>query len=397
VGAASGTVAKTISAYDKTVSDAIYGQCERYVSKERLSAMLDHEYRQLLERLGPSRGATTKFFAFADTASARNYEGDNEQHAWLGLRFQVEPQGDPSDVLLHVNLMDPTNPRQQETLGILGVNLIHAVHHRRGSIDEFLAALWDELSLDRLEIDVVEFVGPAMSGLDDRLCALAALRRGMGRALVFDSAGRIVEPSSVLRKRPLVVNRGRFAPFDPVHAKMMKSAERQLREEAAPFRREPVSAFELSLRPVGGAWPSDAETLERIVPLTAIATTIVTTFGEGYLLAEYLRRHTAEPVRFVVGASLLARLLEQTFYGELPGGLFESLARFLSVNAKLYVYPMPREAVLLALAPDADRFRIEASASGEVGADGILPRPPIDHLYRYLRESGWIEPISADP
>ncbi|HEV7281667.1 MAG TPA: TonB-dependent receptor [Pirellulaceae bacterium] len=398
VGAASGTVAKTISAYDKTVSDAIYGHGTRYVSKERLEAMLDHEYPQLLERLAPVRGATTKFFAFAETAAARNYAGDNEQHAWLGLRFQTEPQGEPNQVILHVNLMDPTNARQQEALGILGINLLHAVHYRRGSIDDFLGGLWDELSLDRLEIDVLEISGPAMACLDARLCAVAALRRGMGRALVFDSAGRIVEPSSVLRKRPLIINRGRFSPYEPVYAEMLRAGERHFRQEGAPVRREPLQALELSLFPVGGEGPTDEEALERIAPLFSVGTAIVSTFGEGYCLAEYLRRYTAEPVRFVMGASLLAKMLERQFYGELPGGLLESLGRFLSINAKLYVYPMPREAVLAALGPAAaDRFQIEATASGDVTAESIRPQPPIDHLYRYLRECGWVESIRAEP
>ena len=393
VGAASGTVAQTISAYDKIVSDAIYGTGTRYVSKERLLAMLDHEYRQVLERLGPTRGGTTKFFAFADTASARNYAGDNEQHAWVGLRFQAEPGGEPNDVILHVNLMDPTNLGQQHALGILGVNLIHAVHHHRKSADEFLAALWTELSLDRLEIDVLELAGPALAGLDARRSSLAILRRGMGRALVFDSSNQIVEPAGVLRKRPLVINRGRFAPFEPVHAAMLTAAERHLRAEGVPLGRDPVRVLELSLNPVGGGGPDDAELQGRIAPLMAIGVVMVSTFGEGYLLADYLRRYTAEPIRFVMGVSLLARMLEDRFYDQLPGRLLEGLGKLLAVNAKLYAYPMPRDAVVAALGPAANRFGIEASATGEVTADGIHPRPPVDHLYRYLREGGWVVPV----
>jgi hypothetical protein len=393
VGAASGTVAQTISAYDKIVSDAIYGTGTRYVSKERLLAMLDHEYRQVLERLGPTRGTTTKFFAFADTASARNYAGDNEQHAWIGIRFQAEPGGVPNDVILHVNLMDATNPQQQQALGILGVNLIHAVHHHRMSVDEFLAALWAEMSLHRIEIDVLQLTGPALAGLDSRRCAVALLRHGMGRALVFDSAGQIVEPAGTLRKRPLVINRGRFSPFEPVHAAMLTAAEKHLRTEVVPLGRDPVRVLELSLNPVGGGGPDDAEVFDRIAPLIATGVVIVSTFGEGYLLADYLRRYTAEPIRFVMGVSLLARMLEDRFYDELPGRLLEGLAKFLAVNAKLYAYPMPRDTVVEVLGSAADRFGIETSVSGEVTADDIHPQPPVDHLYRYLREGGWVIPI----
>ena len=176
VGAASGTVAQTISAYDKTVSDSIYGAGTRYVSKERLQRMLDCEYKQLTERLGPSCGDTKKFFVYANTASARNYAGDNEQHAWIGLRFLTEAHGIPSEVIIHVALLDRTNQLQQDALGVLGVNLIHSVHFHRGSMEDFLAALWDELSLARLEIDVLELSGPAFESVDHRRCALHLLR-----------------------------------------------------------------------------------------------------------------------------------------------------------------------------------------------------------------------------
>src|SRR3954470_18394309 len=145
VGAAAGTVAQTISAYDKTFSDDTYGAGTRYVSRERLSAMLEREYRLLVDRLGPTRGPQSRFFAFADTVATRNYKGDNEQHGWVGLRFQAEPlAAEPSDLLLHVNLMDPTAAEQQQSLGVLGVNLLYSAYHARdGGAEAFLRSLWD--------------------------------------------------------------------------------------------------------------------------------------------------------------------------------------------------------------------------------------------------------------
>src|ERR1700689_1465075 len=184
VGAASGTVASVISASDKTVSDDIYGAGTRYVSKERLLAMLDHEYEILLSRLGKDRGAHTRFFAFADTVATRNYQGTNEQHGWLGFRFQAEPRGEPNQVLLHITLRDPKAQLQQQALGTLGVNLIYACHHQRSSPKSFLAGLFDDLSLERLEIDVLELTGPVFAGTDSRLWCLDLLHAGMCHALV---------------------------------------------------------------------------------------------------------------------------------------------------------------------------------------------------------------------
>jgi len=210
VGAASGTVAKTISAYDKKVSDEIYGAGTRYVSKERLLAMLDCEYRLLLKRLSTTNREEKRFFAFADTIAARNYQGNNEQHGWLGIRFQIERGAPPSQVLLHINLCDPTAQLQQQAVGILGVNLVDGAYHQRTNVDTFLSGLFDDLSVDRIEIDVVEFDGPAFANQADRAWCLALLGRHMSHAIVFDSGGRVVEPSSLLRKRPLLVMRGTF-------------------------------------------------------------------------------------------------------------------------------------------------------------------------------------------
>ena len=129
VGGASGTVAKTISAYDKEVSDDLYGSGSRYVSKQRLEAMLDTEWAQLLAQLSKTRGSQTRFFSFVDTVSARNFAGTNDPHGWVGLRFQLQPGGPPNDVLLHINMLDPANVLQQEAIGILGVNLIYAAFY----------------------------------------------------------------------------------------------------------------------------------------------------------------------------------------------------------------------------------------------------------------------------
>src|SRR4051794_29343733 len=179
VGAASGTVAQTISAYDKAFSDDTYGAGTRYVSRERVLAMLDREYKLLVERLGPTRGPQMRFFAFANTVATRNYKGDNEQHGWIGLRFQSQPLAEPNDLLLHVNLMDSSAAEQQQALGVLGVNLLYSVHHACDAAGNFLDRLWDGLSIDRLEIDVLDFTGPTFKEQDPAAWCLQLLRHNM--------------------------------------------------------------------------------------------------------------------------------------------------------------------------------------------------------------------------
>ena len=189
VGGASATVAKTISAYDKEVSDDLYGSGSRYVSRQRLEAMLDKEWAQLLAQLSNTRGSHTRFFSFVDTVSARNFAGTNDPHGWVGLRFQLQPAGPPNDVLLHINMRDPSNVLQQEAIGILGVNLIYAAFYELQTEESFLAGLAQDVVKERIEIDYVDLRGPAFEGWDRRSLLAHLVSGGFAEAVFFPSKG----------------------------------------------------------------------------------------------------------------------------------------------------------------------------------------------------------------
>ena len=390
-GAASGTVAKTISAYDKTVSDEIYGGGTRYVSKERLLAMLDREYRLLLSRLTAIRGTDKRFFVFADTVAARNYEGTNQQHGWVGIRFQTEPGAEPSQILLHINLCDTTAQRQQHAVGILGVNLIYAAFHQRGEMNLFLEELYGELSMARIEIDVVELNGPAFRRQDSNEWCLALLHRKMAQAVVFGTDGGPVEPASCLRKRPLLVMRGTCRHVALLDPSLLETARRQLLAEGLTFERDPAELTEISIRHVDGTKPASApEMLRCIRQVTAHRHLIVSDFPETYLLSRYLRRYSTEPVRFVLSMASAAKLMHETFYQALPGTLLEGLGKLLAMNVKLYVAPMSRHALSAALGDMPDTLALKHSGDGVAGIDDLAPSGPGRHLFEYLRESGRI-------
>src|SRR5687767_5095203 len=201
VGGAAGTIAKTISAYDMTISDAIYGASERYVSRKRLFTMLDHEYERLLERLDPKRGATTRFFVFADTVTARSYMRLDECHGWMGVRFQAQPKAAPSQVIIHVRMLDRENVQQQEALGIMGVNLIYGALHHFGNPTEFITSLMDNLTSERVEVDMIKFAGPDFPSIDNRLMSLQLVEQGLTNAAMFTADGEVVQPAEVLYKK----------------------------------------------------------------------------------------------------------------------------------------------------------------------------------------------------
>jgi len=389
VGAASGTVAKTISAYDKIVSDDIYGGGTRYVSKDRLLAMLDHEYKLLLERLSAARGQQTRFFAFADTVATRNYQGTNEQHGWLGVRFQPEPASEPSQILLHINLQDSTATMQQQAIGMLGVNLVYAAFHQRSDAETFLAGLFHQLSIERIEVDVIELAGPAFAAQDSRQWCLALLTRDMARAVVFDNRGQITEPSTVLRKRPLIVMRGSFSHPELFDPSLLQSATRQLLAEGEKLEREPATVLEMTIHHVSGVEPlSRPEMAEGIGQVTRQGPVVVSGFPENYLLSRYLRRHTTEPVRFIVGVSTAAKTMHEAFYQDLPGTLLEGLGRLFATNVKLYVAPMPRDAFYAAVGDMAGGLAVRDSGDSWVSLDDLTPAVPYRHLLEYLRGSG---------
>jgi hypothetical protein len=246
VGGASGTVAKSISAYDKEVSDGLYGPGSRYVSKERLEAMLESEWAQLLNQLTRTRGSQTRFFCFVDTISARNYAGTNEPHGWVGMRFQVQPGSEPNDMLLHVNMRDPSNVLQQEAIGILGVNLVYAALYQLQSKESFLENVAQDVE-ERIEIDYVDVRGPAFQSWGQRALLVHAVHAALAQAVCFPSNGPPLPPMEVLHKKAVVFAPGTFEHVDPRYAKtheqMLAAAIEHLRGEIIEEKLPPDRLF----------------------------------------------------------------------------------------------------------------------------------------------------------
>ncbi len=235
VGGASGTVAKTMSAYDMTFSDAIYGTADRYVSRSRLQTMLDHEYKLLVERLDQKLGGERTFFVFADTVAARSFKQHNESHGWLGVRFQTETRGEPSQIIVHVRMLDQENVEQQEALGIVGVNLLYGAfyHHQP---EQLIASLQENLADNRIQVDMIKFSGPAYAGVDNRLMSLQLVSQGLTDAIMFTADGETVQPAEVFYKKAILVERGSFRPVTYATNDMLNGARGALSAAVRVFR-----------------------------------------------------------------------------------------------------------------------------------------------------------------
>ncbi len=225
VGGAAGTIAKTMSAYDMTFSDAIYGPAQRYVSRVRLQTMLDHEYKLLIERLDRKFGAEKTFFVFADTVAARSFKERNESHGWLGVRFQSQPRGQPSQIIVHVRLLDEANVDQQEALGVIGVNLLHGAFYCRQP-EKLISSLQENLPPGRIEVDMIKFSGPLFQNVDNRLMSLQLVSQTLTDAVMFTADGETVQPAEVFHKKAILVERGSFRPVTYATNDMLDGARR---------------------------------------------------------------------------------------------------------------------------------------------------------------------------
>lgn len=341
VGGAAGTIAKTMSAYDKQVSDAIYGTSQRYVSSGRLLAMLDHEYDLLIERLDPERGNESAFFAFADTVSAQNYSGDADCHGWMGIRFQTYPQSEANQIMLHTRMLDRDGFMQQEALGILGVNLIYGARRYADRPESLLDSLLDNLTRDRIEIDMVEFSGGTFSEVDHRLISLRLVEYGLSRAAMFSANGEVLRPSEVLYKKPVILQRGRFRPPTKVHADIQRQAFERFAADPEVDEEQIVSLLEISVSELRKTAEGGIEDfLDRIQALTAgNHSVLVSDYPEYYLVAEYLARYAATQIALPVGVVNFMELIHEDRYAHLPGGLLEATGRLMGQGVKIYVYP----------------------------------------------------------
>jgi len=382
-GASSGTIAKTMSAYDMTVSDAIYGalKVKRYVSESRLMAMLEHEYNLLIERLASQRGDTTTFFAFSDTVSTLNYHKTNEAHGWMGVRFQLEPNGAFNDVIIHVKLMDNDSNLQQQAVGVLGVNLVYACFYYHATPNIFLLSLMDELAKDRIQIDMIRFEGPDFEKVDNRLMSLHLVKYGFSDAALFGPDGENQQPSEALYKKHICVIRGRFRPIINVHLDMLHTGVKQFKEEPDVDKENVTVVSELTLQALKernadeSAEIDEKDFLDRVDILCSLGQTVlISNFHEYYKLVSYLSKITNLKMGVVLGYPNLEYIFSEEHYKDLPGGILESFATLFSRKVKLFIYPTLRNGVIM----NCLRF---------------YPPPHLIDLYRYLIANNKIEDI----
>ncbi len=378
VGGASGTIAKTMSAYDMQFSDAIYGATDRYVSRVRLQTMLDHEYCLLIERLDQKMGDECTFFVFADTVAARSFKQRNEAHGWLGMRCQSETRGAPSEIIIHVRMLDEANVDQQEALGIIGVNLIYGAFYYHQP-EKLISSLNENLPPERIQVDMIKFSGPAYAEVDNRLMSLQLVSQGLTDAVMFMADGETVQPAEILHKKAIIVERGSFRPVTYATNDMLEGAHHLFLQQPDAQEEDLVVLMEMTLENLlSEGQLNHADFLARVDVLGSLGRTVlISKFGEYYRLASYLSRYTNRMVALVMGVPSLHEIFDEKYYLNLEGGILEALGRMFKSGLKLFVYPTENE----------KNDELQTATQLEVA-------PNLHHLYQYLIENGFIQEIT---
>lgn len=382
-GKASQTIAKTISAYDMVVSDEIYGREKngRYVCESRLEKMLDHEYSLLIERLQKKRKTETQFFAFANTVATAASASGKQSHGWMGVRFQARAGGEANEIILHVRMQDRYRLQQQEALGVLGVNLLHAAFYGRDQVHEFIPKLVDNLKSGQVVIDVIKFKGPDLAQFNDRLMNLELVRRGLSEAILFSPEKEILNVSDAIYGKSILIQRGTFRPVTKTHVDVLEKGIAQLEQDVKKVEGAAVPVLSMmeitmdNLQADGDI--NEKDFLARVEILCSLGHhVLISNFFLFYGLKRFLRRYTPHTMAVVVGANNLEKLFNEDHYRDLEGGLLEGLGKLLEAKTKLYVYP-------------------HKTANLCLTAKSFFPSPHLRHVYSYFIENNQIVDISG--
>lgn len=342
-GGASQTIAKAMSAYDKDYSNAIYGTEEknRFVTQNRLRKMLKHEVGLIEERLDNAETPDRRFFSYANTVTTINYHKTFKGHGWVGIMFQHKPDADYSEVILHIRFRENDATLQQETLGNLGVNLIYGAFNFFDNPRQLIKSLYDDIAIDKLEIDMVDFQGPAFQYVDNRLMSLQLVKWGMTDAVIFNFEGKNMLPADILYKKDVFAVRGSFRPVTLVNTDMFQNGLEMFLNDARSTKKDTVILFEITIANLKATGEIDErDFLDRVDILAKLGyTVIISNFSEYYRLVDYFSSYSIRYLGVAMGVNNLLMVFDEQYYDDLPGGILEAFGKFFKKDMRVYLYP----------------------------------------------------------
>ncbi|WP_417886017.1 TonB-dependent receptor [Zunongwangia sp.] len=343
-----GTIAKTMSAYDKDFSDAIYGAepAKRYVTEPRLKAMMAYETGLIEKRISRLKHPNKLFFSFANTVATIDWAKKYKGHGWMGIRFQTHPKEEYSEIIMHVQLHENSAAKQQISLGMMGVNLIYGAYYYYDEPILLLDHLFDHLSFDKIEIDTINFTGPAFKDVDNRLISLELVKKGMTDAVMFSPSGNNVLSANMLYKKNILTLRGSFRPVTKVNLSMYEKSLELFTKEHELDPADVKVIFEMTLfnLKAEGDKIDEADFLHRADLLCALGHTVmISNFQEYYKVVDYFAQYTNKKIGLTMGGETLIDIFDDKYYKELSGGILEAFGSLFARNVDIYLYPIQDE------------------------------------------------------
>ena len=343
-GGSSGTIAKAMSAYDKDFSDSIYGIEEdgRYVTESRLKKMLTLETNLIEKRLNRDKHPHKMFFSYANTVATIDFAKQFKGHGWVGIRYQIEPGEEYNDIIIHIRFKETDARLQQETLGILGVNLIYGAYYKYNDPKKLLRYLYDHLDKDQLEIDTINFSGPRFSEVDNRLMSLQLVKNGMTDAVMFNPEGKNILPAAILYKKNILALRGSFRPVTSVNIDMYEKSLKMFLEESKVEKDNTLVIFEITLSNLRSEGEIDErDFMDRAELLCSLGQTVmISNFQEFYKVVEYFSNYTKARMGLAMGVNNLIDIFDEKYYRHLSGGILEAFGKLFYRDLKVFLYPM---------------------------------------------------------
>src|SRR6478735_6382945 len=381
-GGSSGTIAKAMSAYDKDFSDAIYGVEEdgRYVTESRLKRMLSHEAGLIEERLKRDKHPNKMFFSYANTVATIDFSKKFKGHGWVGIRYQVEPMQEYNEIALHIRFKETDARLQQETLGVLGVNLIYGAFYKYDDPKKLLRYLYDHLDKDQLEIDTINFSGPVFKDVDNRLMSLQLVKNGMTDAVMFEPNGNNILPSDILYKKNILALRGSFRPVTKVNMDMYEKSLNMFLNETKVDKENTLVIFEITLSNLRSDGEIDErDFMDRAELLCSLGQTVmISNFQEYYRVVEYFSNYTKARMGLAMGVNNLIDIFDEKYYRHLSGGILEAFGKLFCRDLKVFLYPMEDE-----------------DGSGEIiTSQNLKVHPRMKELYKFFAYNGKVLDIT---
>ncbi|WP_034917292.1 hypothetical protein [Gillisia sp. CAL575] len=381
VGDASGTIAKTISAYDKDFSDAIYGIEDdgRYVTENRLKSILSFETGLIENRISREKHPDKLFFSYANTVTTIDFAKKYKGHGWMGIRFQTQPEEEYSEIILHVQFHETLAVLQQITIGTMGVNLIHGAYYLHDDPKNLLNHLYDQLDKDQIEIDTINFTGPVFEKVDNRLMSLQLVKNGMTDAVMFAPDGHNILPANVLYKRNILTLRGSFRPVTKVNMSMYEKSLKLFLNEKKVDKEKVMVIFEMTLSNLRAEGEIDEKDfMDRAKLLCSLGQTVmISNFQEYYKVVEYFAQHTSERMGLTMGVNTFIDIFDEKYYRHLSGGILEAFGKLFFKDLKVYLYPLK----------DPETGEITTS-------ENLKVHPRMKELYKFFKDNGRVVDIT---